>query len=31
MRLRITGRQLDSTSALRGYVEMRFGRLDRYE
>ncbi|NJQ97887.1 MAG: ribosome-associated translation inhibitor RaiA [Hydrococcus sp. CSU_1_8] len=31
MRLRITGRHLDITSALRSYVETRFGRLDRYE
>lgn len=31
MRLRITGRRLDITSALRSYVETRFGRLDRYE
>lgn len=30
MRLRITGRHLDITPALRGYVETRFGRLDRY-
>lgn len=30
MRLRITGRHLDITSALRSYVERRFGRLDRY-
>ncbi len=31
MRLRITGRHLGITSALRSYVETRFGRLDRYE
>ncbi len=31
MRLRVTGRHLDITSALRSYVETRFGRLDRYE
>lgn len=31
MRLRITGRHLDITSALRSYVETRFGRLDRYD
>ena len=31
MRLRITGRHLDITSALKSYVEARFGRLDRYE
>ncbi|OQW64986.1 MAG: ribosomal subunit interface protein [Nitrospira sp. ST-bin4] len=31
MRLRITGRHLDITSALKSYVETRFGRLDRYE
>jgi len=30
MRLRITGRHLDITPALRSYVETRFGRLDRY-
>lgn len=30
MKLRITGRHLDITPALRGYVETRFGRLDRY-
>ncbi|MBY0248470.1 MAG: HPF/RaiA family ribosome-associated protein [Nitrospiraceae bacterium] len=29
MRLRITGRHLDITSALKSYVETRFGRLDR--
>ncbi len=31
MRLRITGRHLDITSALKSYAETRFGRLDRYE
>lgn len=31
MRLRMTGRHLDITSALKSYVETRFGRLDRYE
>ncbi|MBH0206876.1 MAG: ribosome-associated translation inhibitor RaiA [Nitrospira sp.] len=31
MRLRITGRHLDIASALKSYVETRFGRLDRYE
>ena len=30
MRLRITGRHMDITPALRDYVENRFGRLDRY-
>ena len=30
MRLRITGRHLAVTPALRNYVETRFGRLDRY-
>jgi putative sigma-54 modulation protein len=30
MRLRITGRHMDITPALRDYVETRFGRLDRY-
>lgn len=30
MKLRITGRHLDITPALRDYVETRFGRLDRY-
>jgi putative sigma-54 modulation protein len=31
MRLRITGRHLEITPALRDYVETRFARLDRYE
>ena len=31
MNLRITGRHMDLTPALRNYVETRFGRLDRYE
>ncbi len=31
MRLRITGRHLGITSALKSYVETRFRRLDRYE
>jgi putative sigma-54 modulation protein len=30
MKLRITGRHLAITPALRKYVETRFGRLDRY-
>lgn len=30
MNLRITGRHMDLTPALRNYVETRFGRLDRY-
>jgi putative sigma-54 modulation protein len=30
MNLRITGRHMDVTPALRSYVETRFGRLDRY-
>jgi len=30
MRLKITGRHMDITPALKGYVETRFGRLDRY-
>jgi putative sigma-54 modulation protein len=30
MRLKITGRHMDITPALRQYVESRFGRLDRY-
>ena len=30
MRLKITGRHLDVTPALKDYVETRFGRLDRY-
>ncbi|TKS58379.1 MAG: ribosomal subunit interface protein [Nitrospira sp.] len=30
MKLRITGRHLAITPALRDYVETRFGRLDRY-
>ncbi len=30
MKLRITGRHMDITPALRSYVETRFGRLDRY-
>jgi putative sigma-54 modulation protein len=30
MKLRITGRHMDVTPALREYVETRFGRLDRY-
>lgn len=30
MKLRITGRHMDVTPALRDYVETRFGRLDRY-
>lgn len=30
MKLRITGRHMDVTHALRDYVETRFGRLDRY-
>jgi len=30
MKLRITGRHMDITPALRDYVETRFGRLDRY-
>ncbi|MDH4097865.1 MAG: ribosome-associated translation inhibitor RaiA [Nitrospira sp.] len=30
MELRITGRHMDITPALREYVENRFGRLDRY-
>ena len=31
MKLRITGRHMDVTSALRRYLETRFARLDRYE
>ncbi|MCP9454513.1 MAG: ribosome-associated translation inhibitor RaiA [Nitrospira sp.] len=31
MKLRITGRHLEITPALREYVEMRFRRLDRYD
>lgn len=30
MKLRITGRHMDVTPALRDYVDTRFGRLDRY-
>jgi putative sigma-54 modulation protein len=30
MRIKITGRHMDITPALKGYVETRFGRLDRY-
>ena len=30
MKLRITGRHMDVTPALRSYVETRFSRLDRY-
>ncbi|MDH4301315.1 MAG: ribosome-associated translation inhibitor RaiA [Nitrospira sp.] len=30
MNLRITGRHMDVTPALRSYVETRFSRLDRY-
>lgn len=30
MNLRITSRHMDLTPALRNYVEMRFGRLNRY-
>jgi len=30
MRLKITGRHLDITPALKEYVETRFSRLDRY-
>jgi putative sigma-54 modulation protein len=30
MKLRITGRHMNITPALRSYVETRFGRLDRY-
>lgn len=30
MRLRITGRHMEVTPALKDYVETRFGRLDRY-
>jgi putative sigma-54 modulation protein len=30
MKLKITGRHMDITPALRSYVETRFGRLDRY-
>ncbi len=30
MNLRITGRHMDVTPALRSYVETRFGRLERY-
>ena len=30
MKLRITGRHIAVTPALRNYVETRFGRLDRY-
>lgn len=30
MKLRITGRHMNMTPALRDYVETRFGRLDRY-
>lgn len=30
MNLRITGRHMELTPALRSYVETRFGRLDRY-
>ncbi|MBI3357856.1 MAG: ribosome-associated translation inhibitor RaiA [Nitrospirae bacterium] len=30
MKLRLTGRHMDITPALRDYVETRFGRLDRY-
>jgi putative sigma-54 modulation protein len=30
MKLRITGRHMDITPALKSYVETRFGRLDRY-
>lgn len=31
MRMGITGRNPDITSALRSYVETPFGRVDRYE
>ncbi|MBS0149790.1 MAG: ribosome-associated translation inhibitor RaiA [Nitrospira sp.] len=31
MTLKITGRHMDVTPALRSYVETRFSRLDRYE
>lgn len=31
MKLKITGRHIDITPALRTYVETRFKRLDRYE
>ncbi|MDH4152695.1 MAG: ribosome-associated translation inhibitor RaiA [Nitrospira sp.] len=31
MTLKITGRHMDVTPALRSYVETRFARLDRYE
>jgi putative sigma-54 modulation protein len=31
MRLRLSGRHPDITTALRSYVETRFGRLDRYK
>ena len=30
MKLRLTGRHIDITPALKSYVETRFGRLDRY-
>lgn len=30
MKLKITGRHMDITPALRSYVETRFSRLDRY-
>lgn len=30
MKLRITGRHIDITPALKNYVETRFSRLDRY-
>ena len=30
MRLKITGRHMNVTPALKDYVETRFGRLDRY-
>ena len=30
MRIKITGRHMDITPALKDYVETRFGRLDRY-
>lgn len=30
MKLKITGRHMDITPALKDYVETRFGRLDRY-
>ena len=30
MKLKISGRHMDITPALRNYVETRFGRLDRY-